>query len=935
MADIDELVIDDLLPAGEAPLGAGPVSLDADIAIPSLPTPFQLCGAFPGRDLADPPIDPALTGPCEQADPFGDGSAETGPFALVFDAPSTFDVLADLELTGDVLFGQGADLPLGFGPFTRLAADLEVRGVPDSITALIGLPVAAPTTDGLERSAARVHFDAPAASDLQIDLRAALEGDLTDDPTDGRADCGDPTSPGTMVCADVHVDGLPAQVDVVADILTDPAEDDAVVDLATRASTCGLDLSAGDPTCSPGTDGTVTDRIEADLRIQTGDRETDSGDPDHVPLYVPPAEGPQAFLLADVDSLAEGSEDFEVRAGFRLTDVRDAVLSQRATGLDAEVALGNGAAPMVIHGFADIVGARGLPDGVPSGRGEADLVVAPLPPRLDLDADWGPDLSTPLRVEVDTTPTGASTGPAIDLTGGFDVGLAGPDGAVPGCGGPGTLCGDLAVTAIPGHGAAQITRTVTPEGGGDVQQVGYEAHVDLASGAGAPTVDADVTLGLPTSLVAALPDDIPDDLLALATRPLRLQAEITGLPRHATIGLATTERLRREGGDLVAVDRSVDRVRAYACNRDLATDQCVDGGGPLGAGGGALGAIGRAEVRAATFLVRPAGFPPVHSAADQALLVGGRGADLEAVARMSGFQLLDLLPTPGAAGARVQLLPGSDHDRLDVEVDVAGLAIGDLLALPATPITRARDLEDPTVDLRLSASLAPFPDEVSFCLTEPVSRQPEPAGTNGLLDPCRTHPFGDEVDAEEVFGAGVVLGGATDPTFELAADVALHGTDAETGDPAPTHRLFVDTTVHQVPSAASVPPPAATDRLRRGDDQRRGRRRRTPGARPPSGRAAAGQPRRRRRRRPAPRPSSCRRACSSASTPPATTPAHRRGHLPRHRRDGPAHGLPARLRPRQPRRRRQQPACHRRRCRPRHRCHPARPVRCRARCPDA
>ena len=524
--------------------------------------------------------------------------------------------------------------------------------------------------------------------------------------------------------------------------------------------------------CPSGTHGLVN-TLDAFVRVQ-------AGAPDGVPSYVPPPDDPHVFLLADFDSLSA----LEVEAGVYLEQLGDVFLSQRGSGLVGELNLGTGASDLVVHGFADLVGATGLPDGVPRGQATVDVVLSPLPADVRIDAASSPDGPVPLLLTIDGDPDDVVPGiETLDVDAVVDARLEGPDELIGACGSPGTVCGEVSVADVPTHAVVTIERD--KEARSD-DTVDYRAFVDLASAEGSPSLDADVLLGLPF------------DLPIIGDRPIRIQAEIADLPHHATVALDTTQR-EREG----EAEISIDRVRAFACHRDLTSNTCIDptdDAEPITEL--PLDVIGSVELRASTFLpdadgfpARPDGFPLLHSPADQALLVAGRGPALEAFARLSRLSAVDLLPAPGAAGAQVTFGPSagplSDDDELVVEIDIADLALGEELMLPG-----GRTLLEPTLDLLASASLAPFPDEVSVCFTEPASGVALPDPLPAFLADCANHPYGPNAD---VLGVAASLPGGADMTLAVDVDANLEGTDPDTGGPAPAHRLFGDVTLEHVP----------------------------------------------------------------------------------------------------------------------------------------
>ena len=749
--DIVGLDIDDLLPPGRPPIGAGPISLDADVSVPAIPTPFNFCAAMPGRDLSVDtgagevfaPADPELTGACEKQNPFDDAEGapvvEVGPLALHYRASAPFDVVADIEATGDVLLGQQDVLPIGFDPFTRVAAHVAVRNIPSTFDAIVGLPAEPADADeptgspGRDSRNTRVLVRAPGASLLEVDLVTALESD--------GASCNNPRTSGSVVCADAELVGLPETLSIINEVVTEPGSDGErrLVDVRTKAATCDLDITEADAVCREAPVGGIQ-LVEARLR-------TRAGEPDGVPTYVPPATSPivppatvpellnpHVFAQVEFDSL----EQFEVDAGFRLGGLTDLTASLGGNGVALHGRLGTGAEPLVIHAFGDLSEARGIPDAVPRLRARGDVVIDPLPAALDVTAGFSVAGDDPMSVIVHAN-DGADPPVTTDVNVDVDLAVDVPTSADPPplgdrahCADPGSICATLALRPVPGFIDATVARRVTP--GPSRRTVDLEAHIDLGrpvtAVAGVPNVAADVTLGLPVDLPVA------------GGQPLRIQADVFDLPQISTIGLSTTELLRQEGTEVQVVGQTLDRVRAFACNRNLATDTCID----------TLSEIGRIEVRAATFVERPDGLPVIAPSADQALAAVGRGKFLEALVRISRLAGVDFVARTGAAGAQVVFgtpdagAPPED-DRLTVDIDIEDLPFASTVQIGP------KLLQDPIADLKLAAVIEPFPETIDVCFTEPITATADLPGLPAFLEPCLDSPF-DSADQPHLSADG-------------------------------------------------------------------------------------------------------------------------------------------------------------------------------------
>ena len=749
------LDIDTLLPPGVTPIGADKIDVDAEIAIPHVPTPLSFCVALPGRNPKLEPSVPELTGKVP-AGRLVRGRHRTGanPMAAHFEGNTPFDVDARVVAAGDVLLGFQDQIPVDFAPFTRASARLALRDVPNELTALVALPGKVTRGDQQERGlATRALITAPGASKTRVHVEAALE--------DATARCDNAGTLGSLVCGDIDVEGLPETLSVISRF---DGGTGATPTMA--ASTCDLDVFATTPTCRSGSAVGGIDTVNVRLRTRAGNGHS-------VPLYVPPSSGPSVYMQGAIDKLG-GDDDikvFDLDAGLRLGGLHDLLASIGPNGLLAKGRLGTGTAPLVTHGYTDLTNMEGLPDGLSGIVGTVDATLTPLPAALDLTVGLDPNGEQPMSLDLlasdgatPPVPTNVNVDAAVDVRLRNEAGAA---GAV--CGDPLTLCGTLRLHPVPGHIHATLDRSES--GPDDLRTAEHVLRVQLD----APVSAASATdPNLDLNLVVGLPDGLP----ILGGKPLFVHGRIFDLPEHATVALATT-------------GASIDRVQAYACKRKVQAGVCATG---------TTGSIGLIDVRAATFDAthRPTGFPVLAVSGDAVLTAAGRGDNLEARMLVRRLVGVDLVPAAGAAGAHADLAPapvgGSKTDRLAVAIDVRDFP----LPLSIDVLPEGRTLVKPKLDFVATATVAPFPDTIDICFSEPLSGRAPIEDIPAAVAQCVDGPIG---------GSGKTLGvavNANDPTHSTLAitadvDATLRGTDAATNKAAPPIRLLGHAQLTDVP----------------------------------------------------------------------------------------------------------------------------------------
>ncbi|WP_436794815.1 OmpL47-type beta-barrel domain-containing protein [Actinospongicola halichondriae] len=724
----------------------GRVDIAADVAITPLPAPFSFCTSGNGRPLVADPYD-EITEPCEDPDPFDDGTVDTGPLTVAYRAPSAFDVAADFSIDGDLPFDQ-PDLPIEFGTFDHVAAQIAIDDVPGEFTAYVHTPVEPEVSfDGLDRTSTRIRTVAPGADDLSIDIAAQL--------TTPGVDCDDPDPEGGAVCAQVVIDGLPEFASVLQATTTDPSDDDAVIDQSVQFAACDLDVATLE--CRPGTEGEIGS-IDVDARIH-------AGDPDGVDPYVAPADTPHIVALLDVDDLA----NLEAVTSVRLEELRGVGFAQDPEGLHARTDLGNGTEPLLVHAVADLRDTTDLVDDALRARVDADLSVTPLPSTFEF-SQTGPGASQdePVVITVESSEV-------VDFAASAEIREV---GSGPDCGDTGTYCAGLEILDIPENVQATLTRTF-----GDIDGTSRDAtttvdlDLDHADGTpGSPDVHVDAAIGLPV------------DTELVGETPLFADFDLTGAPADVFVVMEGTERLASNGPDLEVAASELDRFLFITCEYDLGAEACEPG---------TEDAIDLVEASVRTFDLRPTDFPaPPADTTPLYVGVTGRGEDLEAQIRIPEISTVQYVDDDGLTAVQAALggtTPSQDRD-LQVRIDVDDLVIGDQIEIGDLVV------DDPTVDLGLDVDITPFPGDLTFCTRSGgQSPVPTPSGLS-LTAICEdTAPFGPDVTLDHT---PLSIGFTSNVPFDVSAllDATLEGTEAGTTDAIDPQRIRGEFAVNDLPT---------------------------------------------------------------------------------------------------------------------------------------
>lgn len=734
----------------------GRVSLDGDIRVNPLPTPLTFCLAQPGRALTDTPLDP-ITAACENPDPFGDQTATSGPMTIAYRAESApFDVIADVELRGDLPFDQ-PDLPVSFGTFDRVGAHLSLTDIPGDFTAYVATPSesAFQLPSGGEATGTRVRTVAPGADLTRLDLGVELT-------TEG-VDCDDPDPEAIdgvagAVCASLLIDGLPEFASAVLTTATSAGGGD--VEQRFEAYGCDFEFFAAVPACRAGTLGEVG-VIQAGVRAH-------AGQPDGVESYVPPADQPNVFALADVDDVA----NFEVQAGLRVEDLRAVQFRSHADGTEVRTDLGNGLEPLTVHGRADLRDASSILEEQFLLDLRADLVLDPLPQTFSfVQSGPGANQTDPMHITVDS-----SSDVAMFARGEIrHVSSDGPD-----CGASATICAELDVDAIPAHLEADIARTFGPIVGRE-RESSTELHLDMdphALGDPKPNIEVHAAAG------------VPADTPVVGGLPLFADLTLTGIPLHITVDLDNREVLM--GSNEVRAS-SLERFQFHAC--DLLDDQaCREGTDDQ---------IDLIEASARTVDLRPTDFPappaPGPGVPPAYISLAGRGDALEAYARLPEISEVQFVNQRGVVAATAQLFGGTPSSPVDLGVNV------DVLDLPIQESIDLGDVTyvDPLLDAKASLLISPFPGDLTFCMREGGIRPvPTPSGIDFAAACEATDPFETGEPLEETplsiafDSAGVTF------DVDLDAEITIDGVDGN-GVALPTNRLVGELHLGDVPDQLS------------------------------------------------------------------------------------------------------------------------------------
>lgn len=736
----------------------GRVDVDADVLVERLPAPLTFCMAQEGRPLTDTPLDP-ITASCENPDPFGDDSVDTGPLTIHYSAPGSFSVHTDAAIAGDLPFPQ-PELPIDFGEIHRIAAAVDLTDIPGEFTGYVGSLVdGAVGEDGTQPTATRVRTVAPGA-DL---TKLALTAEVT---TEGVL-CEDPDPVGGAVCASLVVDGLPEFASVLVGATTEPggtgSGDDALVSQDAAFLACDLDLATDG--CRPGTEGSIGE-IDVDVR-------THAGDPTGVPAYVPPADEPHAYAQADVDSLG----DLEMEAGVQIFDLRQVRVSQSPDGRVVATDVGDGQLPLTVHAYADLRDTVALVPDALRAQAVADLVLDPLPRTVEVEMTGpGENQSDPVLIHADASQASLLTVDAEVR----ELGV--PDGAP--CGARGTYCAGLVVDRLPNLFDAAITRQFGDIADPAVPERDVQTHLVLSQSRFEPFADkanVEVHAGI------GLPIEAP----VIGDGPVFADLVLTGVPDHLAVGLDSHEVLEQGAapGEYDVEASALQRVQVHTCRRDFQAEACEPG---------TEDQLDLLELSARTFRLRPTDVPaPLAGGPPLYVGVTGRGTDTEAVVEIPAISEFQFLNREGVTGITARAGGGTPLDPKDLQVRV------DVQDLPVAPRMELGGLHvvDPMASLDATVDITPFPGELALCLRN-GGATPVPASSGvPFVAVCEdTDPFGD---GQALSHTPLSVGFDANQPFDVhvAAELGLDGLDEDEGlSPIDTRRLFATLDMTDLPS---------------------------------------------------------------------------------------------------------------------------------------
>lgn len=761
----------------------GRIDVSADVRVEDLPSPMVFCFAESGRILpADGPLDP-ITANCEGTDPFGDGTVgagDPGPLTISYDAPAPFDASADIVIEGDLPIVLPDAIPLDFGAFRRVAAQVALTDIPSDFTAYIGSPAETAAIDpdaNTVATATRVRTVAPGASNTSIELAAQIT-------TEG-ADCADPGTVGGAICADLEISTLPDYTSVLFSTLTDQGDDpddtsdDEVLDTQVGFHACDYRFFDPTPGCTPGTEGEIG-VIDVDLRAHAGSTAS-------VPPYVAPDSGPLVYALGDLDDYG----NFELQAGLRVEHLRSIDFHKTPEEMHAATDIGTGVDPLRVHAYLDTRDATTiLEDELLRAQAVADITLDPLPQQVTFDqVGPGADQS---RTTIDLT----SSETAV-LTVDAEVREAGvADGAA--CGVRGTYCAELSVDSLPNTIHVQIDRDATApiDPVDDTRPTKNQVHIDQTRFPGqGPEDKADIEVHAAIGLPFTAPIVGDGSLFA--------DVVMTGVPDHVSMAMDNREVIDTSTGDAIEDASTLERFQIHTCNRDFDNEVCLaDSVSPLD----------QLDVSVRSFDLRPTDFPAPPSVAEAPFYIGaaGRGNLLEAVARFHEVSEVQFLNQGGMTAATAKAGGGADFQ---VNVDIEDLPLGGLLSVLDLGLIQ---VAQPTATVKVQADITPFPGDLSFCLRDGGLAMPADSPIT-FTDICeQTDPFDADNDGNYMEAGGpsttpLSIGFDANTSFDVHVDaeVAIDGLDPDTvDDPTPTaipqQRVFGRLALEDLPSELAV-----------------------------------------------------------------------------------------------------------------------------------
>ena len=714
---------------------------------------------------------------CESEDPFGDGTTgpgDAGPLTIAYDAPAPFSANADIVIEGDLPIEVPDAIPLEFGDFNRVAAQLDVTDIPSDFTVYVGSPAEAVygDPDGNVATATRVRTVAPGASNTNIQLGAQIT-------TEG-ADCADPNTDGGAICADVEIDSLPDYASVLFATLTDPGpdtdpeatDDDEVLDTQVEFHACDRHFFAAVPACVGGTQSEIG-VIDVDVRAHAGSTAS-------VPAYVPPNDGPLLYAVGDLDDLA----NFELQAGLRVEELREIVFRKNTETMHANTDIGNGIKPLRVHVYLDTRDAASvLSNELLRAQATADITLTPLPQQIRFDQSGpGQNQTQPVEIEVEASETSVLNVVAEVRQEGVAEGAD--------CGVRGTYCAEINVDSLPNLITARIDRDasapVNPVT--NTRPTQNQIHVDQLRFPGqGPEDKADITV----HAAVGLPFEAP----IVGDGPLFADLVLTGVPDHISMAMDSLEVIDPTSGDAILDASTLERFQVHTCNRDFENETCLDN---------SVSPLDQLDASVRSFDLRPTDFPAPPSVADAPFYIGasGRGNLLEAVARFTEVSEVQFLNRGGMTAATAKAGGGADFQ---VRVDIEDLPLG---SLTQTLDLGFIEIADPAATIKATVDITPFPGDLSFCMREGGLAMPGDSPIT-FTDTCeQTDPFdadGDDsftdVDAS-LTHTPLSIGFDANTSFDVTVDaaVAIDGVDPDTLDALPQQRAFGRLALEDLPS---------------------------------------------------------------------------------------------------------------------------------------
>lgn len=500
------------LPEATGGVDGGRTDIVGEVLLNPLPGTIDLCIGNAGRELDVEPIN-AVTAPCQSEDPFGDGSVETSPMAIVLHASDEMNVDADLRI--DEAFDP--DDPTDD---RSTAFQGELTNVPADLTALLQSP--GPNAVGPMRlltvAPDAINFDATVAAQF----------------TTGGADCDDPDAAGgDIACIHAVVDDIPTHISAYADTSVPGSAN-------IQFYACDYDFANAACATPMGQIGAVT----ASARIKTGT-------PD--PLPVRQSSAVQHIVMVGDQEIDDDdpTPDKDLQASIAVRLVRALSLIQTPDGFDGHTDLGNNLLPLEAVAYLDLRN-DDLTEGV---LVDADARITPLPAQMTF-SQHGPGADQAADPLVFTYDSSA----AVDIVAN---GKVFPANGGDECAEVATACAHVEIDDIPEHVVAVISKV---DGELDGSTRPTDLSIDLAlvpDNPLAPKVDVRANGVVGPSL------ETP------TAPPLYLDAALVGAPRYTSVRLEGQETLV-PGVDGLEVDSTaIERLRFHACQLDANDVACV------------------------------------------------------------------------------------------------------------------------------------------------------------------------------------------------------------------------------------------------------------------------------------------------------------------------------------------------------------------------